>query len=60
MKCGDCIHWYNDDGGLCGVCLFDRVETHMKCECKHPGYLESDKLDEGQYIPSGCAGCKHI
>lgn len=60
MKCGDCRHWYNDDGTNIGVCLFDQVERNAKCECEHPGYLDPDKLDEDPYIPAECAGCKHI
>lgn len=62
MKCGECFHWYNDDGGVWGVCLFDQIERHQNCECKHPGYLEPEILEEepDPYIPPGCAGCKHI
>lgn len=39
MKCCGCMHWYNDTGSLYGVCLFDQVERHQDCECKHPEYL---------------------
>ena len=60
MKCGECIHWYNDDGTTWGVCLFDQVERQQNCECKHPGHLEPELAQNDPYIPTACAGCKHL
>lgn len=60
MKCGECHHWYNDDGGVWGVCLFDQVERRQACECKHPSYLNPDEPDDDTFVPEPCRGCKHI
>lgn len=60
MKCGECFHWYDEEGNGFGVCLFDGKEYHQDTECKHPGYLNPSLAQGDPCIPPGCAGCRHI